>query len=435
MKEEFLNHITEKRLCTSEDNILLTVSGGKDSITMLHLFRECNFKISVAHANFQLRGEESDGDELFVKNFCEKNSISFFTKKFDTTSHAKEKSLSTQMAARELRYKWFNELAGEHHFDFIATAHHLNDSMETVLLNFVRGSGLEGWGGISLKNGNIIRPLLFATRQQIEAYVTENKIRWREDSSNSSDDYQRNFIRHKIVPILKELNPSLEDSFQDSIEKISGANELMELGMQYWREEFEANKKDQVLLKKKGIRSGGMLWNLIKGYGFNLDQCNQIFKALKGQPGKQFSSSGFELIIDRENLIISKAENNLTEVSIEKNQTEAELGKYSLRISEIKKVDPPNDLLVALLDIDKLQFPLKWRKWMAGDYFYPLGMNHKKKLSDFFINQKISVADKGTITVLESANEIVWVVGYRIDDRYKLSESSERVIQFELKSS
>lgn len=427
MKPAFLNHIAKKKLLVGEDKILLAISGGIDSMVMLHLFQECKFKFSVAHANFQLRDSESEGDENFVKDFCKKNSISFFTKKFETEQYGKTNHLSIQMAARELRYQWFHELLIEYQFDSIATAHHLNDSIETVLLNFVRGSGLEGLDGIASKNGKVIRPLLFATRKEIKNYADENKIEWREDRSNISDDYPRNFIRHRVYPLLKELNPSLERTFSESQEKITGAVELMETGIKQWRGEFEKKKDDQILLAKKGFEQvknlESILWNLIKGFGFNFDQCRQIVFALHGQSGKLFSTSQFELVVDRDHLIISKIKAQLEETLIELNQTEATLGNFKLQIEKKEKVSIKDDPFVAVLDIGKLKFPLKWRKWKSGDFFYPLGMTHKKKLSDFLIDQKISLADKETITVLESGNEIVWVVGQRIDERYKVVDS------------
>jgi len=428
MKDEFLKHISAKKLCTDKENILLAVSGGIDSMVMLHLFRICKFDVSVAHANFQLRGKESDGDDLFVKEYCDLHSIPFFSKHFATSDYAAKKSLSTQMAARELRYSWFEELVKENNFDFVATAHHLNDSVETSLLNFVRGSSIEGFDGISTKNGKIIRPLLFATRDQIALYAHENKISWREDSSNASDDYQRNFIRHKVVPLLKELNPSLESSFQDSTEKIAGAKEFVATGIEHWKEKFEEKKNDQVRLSKKGLdrseNQAGLLWNLIKEFGFNLDQCSQVVRALHGQSGKHFLSEAFELVVDREHLIISTVNNVLPEVRIDKGQPEALLGNDILKLQETEKMEISKDPFVANLDASRIKFPLVWRRWRAGDSFHPLGMNHKKKLSDFFIDEKISLADKEKITVLESAGEIVWVIGHRVDDRFKISKGS-----------
>jgi tRNA(Ile)-lysidine synthase len=428
VKQSFLTEIQQKKLCDSQDKVLLAVSGGIDSMVMLHLFKECGFTIGVAHANFQLRESESDGDEKFVEAICKKDAIPFFTTKFETENYAESHHISIQMAARDLRYKWFSEILKEQNFDFIATAHHLNDSIETVLLNLVRGAGLEGLDGIASINKKVIRPMLFATRLEIENYARENKIEWREDRSNATDDYSRNFLRHQAYPLLKELNPSFEETFKESIQKISGAVELMEIGIEQWRLKFEKKKENQILLDKKGFESlknqESVLWNLVKSYGFNFDQCCQIIAALHGQSGKRFVSSEFELIVDRDQLIISKTQTELTETLIDFNQTEASLGNLKLKIEKKEKVEFKDDSSVAVLDASKLSFPLHWRKWQPGDSFHPLGMNHKKKLSDFLIDQKISMADKETVTVLESRNEIVWVVGYRIDERYKVGNST-----------
>jgi tRNA(Ile)-lysidine synthase len=436
VNQSFLTEITQKKLCTNKDKILLAVSGGIDSMVMLHLFKESGFSIGVAHANFQLRGIDSEGDENLVKDICDKNTIPFFVKRFETEIYAKSNHISVQMAARELRYEWFNRLLTEQHFDLVATAHHLNDAIETVLLNLVRGSGLEGIDGISSRNGKVIRPLLWATRLEIERYARKNKIGWREDRSNASDDYARNFIRHQVYPLLKELNPSLEKTAEESITKISGAVELMEQGAEYWKEKFEHKKGDQVLLNKKGLEQlrnpEGVLWNLIKVFGFNLDQCRQIITAFHGQSGKLFSSSQFELVIDRDHLIISKIQSDLTETSIQTDQTEASLGSFKLKIERKEKVDFNNDPSMGFLDAAKLKFPLLWRKWRSGDSFYPLGMNRKKKLSDFLTDEKISLTDKETTTVLESENQIVWVVGLRIDNHYKVTEATTSTVVCQL---
>src|SRR5688500_3351024 len=222
MLEQFLNHITRFRLCEKSDRILVAISGGVDSMTMLHLFQQAGYQFSVAHCNFQLRGKESDDDEIFVKDVCQQLQIPVYTRRFETESFAWEQGLSIQMAARDLRYAWFNELMNLHDYQLLATGHHLDDSMETILLNITKGSSTEGLAGIPVKNGKIIRPLLFASRAQVEKYAGEIDIRWREDKSNLTDDYQRNFIRHHIIPKLKELNPSLETTWQHGIEKIQG---------------------------------------------------------------------------------------------------------------------------------------------------------------------------------------------------------------------
>ncbi|HCW05882.1 MAG TPA: tRNA lysidine(34) synthetase TilS, partial [Cytophagales bacterium] len=365
MQERFLQFIAEKKLCTRSNKILLAVSGGMDSMVMLELFHRTNFSVAVAHVNFQLRDNDSELDESLVEETCKKHSIPFFTKRFDTSAYAQKHSLSIQMAARALRYEWFNELVDQNKFDFIATAHHLNDSIETALLNFTRGSGLEGWDGIAAKNEKIVRPLLFATRSEIEAYANENKINWREDRSNSSDDYQRNFIRHHVVPRLKEINLSLENSFADALEKISASNELSWLGIESFRNEFESKKADQILFSKKAFAEfrhpEGLLWNLIKGYGFNLDQCKQIILALPGQSGKKFLSKEFEVIIDREQLIISKTKAGVDQVLIDKDQQRVERGGQVLEMSVVNSFELLNDNSVAFLDLSKLKFPLVWR--------------------------------------------------------------------------
>jgi tRNA(Ile)-lysidine synthase len=436
VKQSFLDYLEQKKLCTSHDKILLAVSGGLDSMVMLHLFNECRFTVSVAHANFLLRGKESNSDENFVESFCKKSSIPFYSRRIETELYARQNHLSIQMAARETRYQWFSELAEMYHFHYIATAHHLNDSLESVLLNLVRGSGLEGWDGIEPKNGNIIHPMLFATRRQIEAYAKESKIAWREDSSNASDDYQRNFIRHRVIPLLRELNPSLETSFSDGVAKISGAVELELLGIRYWKEKFEKKKRNQILFEKKGlnqfINPENVLWSLIKGFGFNVDQCRQIVSSLHGQSGKKFLSSNFELLIDREFLIISKHSEVSDEVLIDKGQSQAALGNLALKIEEKIQGGAKADPNFASLDAQKLKFPLRWRTWRAGDDFYPLGMSHRKKVSDFLIDQKISLVDKKSVTVLESGNEIVWLVGLRLDERYKISEMTLSTVHCQL---
>ncbi len=390
------------------------------------------FTIGVAHANFQLRDIDSENDENFVKQICDRNAIPFFVKRFETETYAKANHVSIQMAARELRYGWFKSLLSEQHFNLVATAHHINDSIETVLLNLVRGSGLEGLDGIASKNGSIIRPMLWATRREIEKYAKENKIEWREDRSNASEDYARNFIRHQVYPLLKELNPSLEKTVEESMNKISGAVELMEQGIEHWKEKFEHKKGDHVLFDKKGFERfknpEGVLWNVIKGFGFNLDQCRQIMTALHGQPGKLFTAAPYELVIDRDHLMISKIQAELTETLIQFGQTEVSLGNFKMKIERNEKINFKNDPSQAVLDAAKLKFPLRWRKWKSGDSFYPLGMNHKKKLSDFLINEKISLIDKEITTVLVSGEEIVWIVGLRLDDRYKIIETTTSTI-------
>lgn len=436
MQQAFLDHIKKRKLCIPSDQILVAASGGIDSMVLIDMFLKSGFQISVAHVNFNLRGIDADEDENFVREKCRKSNVPFFTRSFDTASFAAEKKLSIQMAARELRYQWFQELMTEHGFQAVATAHHLNDSIETSLLNLVRGSGLEGWDGIAARNGKIIRPLLFASKAEIENYAAENGITWREDSSNATDDYQRNFIRHRVAPLLKELNPSFEKSFSDSISKISSSNELAEAGLREWRKKFVTEKEGTVFLSKEGFEASqhpeGLLWQVIRSFGFNFDQCVQIVSSLHGLPGKRFHSDLYELVIDRSALILSNKKEHPGETIIEEGQVKANLGKMTLQIEKLSNAEIIKDSAVALIPADALQFPLTWRTWREGDSFHPLGMPHKKKLSDFLIDQKISVTEKKSVTVLVSGNEIAWVVGMRLDDRFKVKPQTTEVVAFRL---
>lgn len=437
MNEAFLAFINQKKLCTPHDHILVAVSGGQDSMALLHLFINAGFRVSVAHVNFQLRGKESDQDQEFVKGFCREAGIPFYSKKFQTEKYAAQKSLSLQMAARALRYGWFHELMLRHRFKRLATAHHLNDSIETVLINFIRGTGPEGLDGIAAKNKNIIRPLLFATRDQIHSYIKKNKIHWREDSSNHTDDYVRNYLRHQVIPKLKKINPSLEDSAADMLDKTAAGNELAEAGLLQWREKYETIQGDQTIFLKKGFSDFhnpcGLLWQLVKKYGFHFDQCRQAIHSLDKQPGKKFLSGNYVLGIDRKSLILSPQKKEEPAVTITKNKAHVTLGTRQLKISTSKKNKISIDRSIALLDSSKLTFPITWRVWKKGDFFYPLGMDKRKKVSDFLIDRKIPVSEKKNVTVIESAGEIAWLVGYRISDRFKITDRTQVITKLELK--
>lgn len=436
MLEQFLNHINRHKLFTKDDTVLLAVSGGVDSMVMLHLFLEAGFRIGVAHCNFQLRGEESDGDQEFVQRECQRLNIPVVVKRFDTQEYGWQNNLSIQMAARDLRYAWFDSLLDEGLYNFLATGHHFDDTVETILLNWIKGSSIEGLTGIPVKNKKIVRPLLFATRVQVEKYATEKGIQWREDQSNLVDDYQRNFIRHQIVPKLKELNPSLEFTLHTGIEKLQSDLELIHFQVDTWKQEFVFVEGEKITIAKKGFDSfpqgTHLLWRAIKAYGFNFEQAREVIHGLNGQSGKRFLSPSHLLVIDREQLILSPHENFWDDVMIEGGQEKAVLGSWALTIEKMAPVKISNDSLVAVLNADQLKFPLRWRQWKAGDFFYPLGMDHKRKLSDFLIDNKVSMADKNVVTVLESGGEIAWVVGYRIDNRFKITPQTQSALSFSL---
>lgn len=427
MLQAFRQHIEQKKLCKATDKILVAVSGGLDSMVLLHLLRLAGYSVGVAHANFQLRGKESDADEEFVKKFCHRWNLPFYGNRFETNNYATAHGVSTQMAARELRYPWFQEVLHKENYDWIATAHHANDSLETILLNLSKGAGMEGMMGVEAKNKNIIRPLLFATREEIENYAAATEIAWREDSSNSSDDYQRNFIRHQLVPLLKQINPSVEESVQRTITKLKGVKELAQIGIDQWKTQYQKIENGKIRLRKNGLKdhqhAEGILFALVKEYGFNLDQCADIIHSLHGQSGKKFSAPDYELVVDRDELILYKLFNE-TEVLIPDSEGIYQLGNLTLNVRFNSLLSISTNKNTACLDASKLPFPLKWRKWQEGDRFYPLGMKHQKKLSDFFIDEKMTLADKESATVIESNEQIIWVVGHRIDDRYKITDET-----------
>ena len=425
-----------KALGCLNKKILLAVSGGLDSTVLLNLFVELKCTVAIAHANFQLRGSESEGDEAWVRQMALDFQLPFYTHRFETNNYATENGLSIQMAARDLRYAWFDVLCKTEGYDYVATAHHLNDNLETVLLNFTRGTGLTGLQGIPQKNDRIIRPLLSFTRKEIEDYAKDHQLAWREDSSNATDDYSRNFIRHQVVPKLQELNPSIEETFGRNAERLQAAGELVQNELNRLRETTVHVEGRQIKINKVLIQSfqhpAPVLLELIRDYGFNLDQCFEMVLAVQGQPGKHFLSTTHQLVIDREHLIISIHRTDIAEVYIEAGAKEVMLGPLVMKIS--KAAHPPNDRdqKTAVLDGEKLQFPLVWRTWRYGDAFFPLGMDHRKKLSDFLVDNKVSLTDKEQVTVLESRGEIVWVAGYRIDNRFKASDSTRTFAVFSL---
>ena len=415
--------------------MLLAVSGGLDSMVLLQLCHSLKFYIGVAHVNFKLRGVESDGDEQFVKDWCANHNVPFFATSFDTNNYATEHGLSIQMAARELRYQWFNKIIERHQFKYVATAHHLNDSLETALLNLTRGLGVESLTGIAPLSGNRIRPLLFSTRAEIETYAAANQITWREDSSNQTDAYQRNLIRHRVIPELKKINPSLEQSFARMVARLQPDLEILNYDVQQWRLKYVAVEGDLIKISKAGLVQSTdrvRLWRMLRTYGFNLQQAEGIGAAATGQAGKVFYSSTHSLAVDREELMITPLTEKLPMVSVP-----LESGTYQLGLNKVEIAVPilpqiVNDKTLAILDVEKLAPTLTWRVWQAGDSFFPLGMEHAKKVSDFLIDEKVPVNLKNRVTVLESNGEIVWVVGYRIDNRFKLTKNTRQAVQFRL---
>ena len=433
MLEQFLNHIKLNNLCKTTDKILLAVSGGVDSVVMFHLFRQARLDFAVAHCNFQLRGEASDGDEKWVEALCKENSIPFHSARFDTADYARQNGLSIQMAARQLRYTYFERLLKEEGYQKTATAHHANDNVETVVLQFIKGSGIGGLKGIPVKNDTVIRPMLFATRDDIEQYAKANAIGWREDLSNASDDYQRNIIRRRIIPVMKEINPALEHTFDTTLERITGAHHWVRNFIDQFTASHVSIAGEEMTIDISALRNSGaaatLLWELLKDKGFNFDQCREI--TAEHQPGKRFLSSGYSLHIDREVLIIRPAHGGsdmhiLIETPMQ--PVVSTIGEIAMRVVNMEDFKLSADAGIAQVDFDLVQFPISWRNWRAGDAFIPLGMHGQKKVSDFLIDVKVSVPEKEKITVIESAGRILWVVGLRIHDHFKVTSKTGRVL-------
>ncbi len=430
MYRQFLKYCTEQQLFQPHERILLAVSGGIDSMVMTHLFIHLGQNIAIAHCNFELRGKESNGDEKFIHGFAQKHQIPFHTTRFNTRQYAEEHKISTQMAARDLRYNWFNTIATEYHFSKIAIAHHANDLAETLLLNLIRGTGLKGLCSMAPINGNIIRPLLFTTREEIQKYATENNISYREDHSNASDDYARNYIRHHIIPELESLNPSLVKTFRQNVNYFSLAHTVT--GKELLAQEKLCCKKENETLhiNIKALQDSGapafFLHEWLQVYGFNSTQIDDITAALNSQPGKQFYSSTHVAIKDREEIIVTSYELRVT--GDKKNTQLSTNFQFSVFNFQLEMPIPhkPN---IAWLDADKLQLPLLVRPWQDGDSFIPLGMKGKKKISDCLIDIKMPLHQKENQLVVTSGENIVWLVGQRIDDRYKISDSTKNIYQ------
>ncbi|MDX2306117.1 MAG: tRNA lysidine(34) synthetase TilS [Microscillaceae bacterium] len=436
MIDRFEAYIQSQKLIQWGDKILIGVSGGLDSIVLSHIFSQTSYSFAIAHCNFQLRGKESEADAVFVKNLAHQYQVSYFEKVFPTKTLAAKRQISIQMLARELRYQWFESLLAENGFDLMATAHHLNDTVETLWLNLIRGTGIAGLHGIPPQNGQIIRPLLFATREEIYQYALDNSLKWREDSSNQENYYRRNLLRNEVMPLLKQLNPNIEHTLAQSIEKFRAVEVIFRESMQILKEEIMQEKNEMIYLDYQALAQKtepiARIFYLLEAYGFNYRQCKDIWESIQGISGKVFRSAHYELVKDRAFLILSPiTPQDLSDYLIFEGDNQISLRDYDLNI-DYQIFTPefiiPKDPWQACLDADRLQFPLKIRRWQEGDFFYPLGMDGRQKISDFLINQKISLALKSQVKVLCSGEDIMWVVGHRIDNRFKITAKTQTFI-------
>lgn len=433
-----LQHFNKKHALFNKDtdNLLLAVSGGVDSMVMLHLLQQLNVPLAVAHCNFQLRGTESDADEQLVKNYSKQHDLQVFVRRFATKSLAREHGISIEMAARQLRYDWFSQLCEEHGYTKIATAHHAGDALETLLYNLSKGTGIHGLQGIKPKRDNIIRPILFSNRRQIEKYAQEHQLPWRTDASNLENIYHRNRIRNEVVPELEKINPNLENTISATLERIRATADLLQTEVDSFNEIAVEEIAGGIRIKKEVLQKHRhsllMLNEILTPYQFNYQQAKQIEEALKSIPGKVFYSSTHQLNIDREWLFINAKQDKQEQIFTITAQTkQLEMTEGTLLITQKSKENYTfsNQRNVAALDLGKLKFPIKVRPWQQGDKFKPLGMRGNKKISDFLIDQKIPLNLKNEIYLLESKNQVVWIINHRIDDRFKISEETHTVLE------
>jgi tRNA(Ile)-lysidine synthase len=431
--EQFLIHINAHRLCKTTDKILLAVSGGVDSMVMLRLFVDAGYKPAVAHCNFMLRGDASLADEQLVKTQCENQQTPFYTTRFDTSRIATERGTSVQVTARDLRYNFFRQICEQHGYNKIATAHNANDNLETVLLNLLRGTGIDGIDGIPVSADNIIRPLLFASRSTIHDFAIASHVTWREDASNFDDDYTRNYLRHHVVPHLQTLNPNLETTFSNSVDRISAGVKLAKTAMQEIFSRYVTKESSSILIDRKILSetesAAVLLWEYLKVFGFNFPTCRLMID--HHQVGRKFFSGTKVLTVDREAFVIEDAaESEAGDVLIEYEQEHAVMHDQHLSFSVVEKKQflMDSDSKFAHLDSSRLKYPLTWRRWRAGDSFVPLGMSSPKKVSDFLTDIKYPSSRKADVTVLQSGEDIVWIVGHRIHEHYKVSQSTRHIL-------
>lgn len=433
-------NINKNNLFSKRDKLLVAFSGGVDSVVLADLLYKAGYTIELAHCNFQLRGQEAKNDMSFCESFAKSMNVPFHVTYFDTKTYAAEHKLSIQMAARELRYNWFKSLKVEHHFDYILTAHHANDTIETLLVNLIRGTGIKGLQGVPEKQNFMVRPLLFATKEEIRDYALENKLTSREDSSNQEVKYKRNFIRHQIVPELKKLNPAIEETIYTSVQFFKQSADIV---AEYAQLKFQSICKEEnnqlyininLLLKEKQKET--LLFEWLYNKQFKTSQIQQLTESLitVDRVGKRFSSATHKLVIDRTHIIVKAiAQEKIKEYIISSIDDTKHL-PISLKFEETTNSTfskKKNEICVPFTDTT---FPLKLRRWKQGDKFKPSGMNGFKKLSDFFKDQKLSLFEKESVWILENKQHIIWIIGYRMDNRCKVTEETTKTLKITIET-
>lgn len=437
MQNAFINHINNQLPFLKNGRLLIAISGGLDSVVLTHLCHKAGLNVALAHCNFNLRPGDCDEDEDFVVHLADTLDVEVFVQRFETNTYADEQKLSTQMAARELRYNWFNDLQTLLKFDYVLTAHHADDALETFLINLSRGTGLDGLTGIPEINNSIVRPLLPFSRSELENYANSQDIEWREDGSNASTKYLRNKLRHDIIPQLKAVNPQFLNNFENTLQHLKASQSII-------NESIEAVLKEAVLFSdatttrydivvlQRLKASEAYLYELFKGYGFNSGTA--ILELMSAQSGKYLLSATHMLLKNRSELVVTVKKEALENDSIiiAPNVNSVRLNDGELTITEVDSISE-HDTYSVFVDKDKLAFPLVLRHWEKGDIFYPLGMTGKKKLSKFFKDEKLSLIEKSNCRLLCTDRAIVWVVGKRLDNRFKVTHNTQNILKITYK--
>ncbi|MDD3860164.1 MAG: tRNA lysidine(34) synthetase TilS [Bacteroidales bacterium] len=421
----------------SETRILCAVSGGIDSTVMLHLLNDYGFECIVAHCNFKLRGEESDGDELFVRKLSEKLDLRFISATFDTESYAKKLGLSIQMAARDLRYQWFNEMVEKYNCKYIALAHNSDDQAETVITNLIRGTGIRGLCGMKYIKDKLFRPILEISRNEIENFAKNNDIEYRNDSTNITTKYSRNKIRHKILPLMKEINSSALSNILESVNYLNDTEKIFKDYISEYRLKCLYYEADKTIIELKELKKSAapktVLFEILLIEGIPKNIASESVNLLDAQSGKYLSFLNINILKDRDKIIIDRTKNNTSFQSFQITDLE-EFKNYGLLATvqannkDFKIIKNP---IYAYLDYDKIEFPLIIRKWQEGDRFQPFGMKNFKKLSDFFKDEKLNLFQKNEVLIFESAGKIVWIIGIRADNRFRVKETTKNVLVLE----
>jgi tRNA(Ile)-lysidine synthase len=446
--QSFLDFIAKEKLFSPGDQLLIAVSGGLDSVVLCELCHRAGYVFSMAHGNFQLRGEESERDEQFVRGLAVKYGSELFVRRFDTQEYAADQKVSVQVAARELRYAWFREIAGRLGSAgakvavsppaLILTAHHLDDNIETLLMNFFKGTGIAGLHGILPRQGGLVRPLLFTGKEELERFAREQQLDWVEDSSNRSDKYTRNYFRHEVIPLVERVYPGALENIGANIPRFREIEALYRQSVDRHKSKLMERRGGEihipVLKLKKTEPLHTVVYEIIHEFGFSPRQVDEVLRLLDSGSGKYLLSGTHRVLKNRNWLIISPlgsvaAVNILIESA--EDRVSYEGGELSLKLAAVKEF--PGTPHIACLDAADIRFPLLLRKWKQGDYFYPLGMRKKKKLGRFFIDNKLSRTDKEKVWVIEMDKKIIWVVGHRVDDRYRITAGTRSMLIIEMR--